>query len=292
MSRLFSELQRLYAADRGAPGAAPDTARATAPPETAPPAAAPVPPLVDARGRVRALVLELARPADWTALSAVWHGVQVDLALPPPAIAVNGRDGYQLWFSLAEPLPAAQAAHWLAALCRRYLGEVDARRLACFPAIDGDAPAGPRHAVPVPAPQAQPGRWSAFVAPDLAAVFADEPWLEGSPNLEGQAELLSRLASIAPEDLQRALDRLTPAATVAATDPPTGAATGVAAAARPAAAAPLAADPACASARGPAAPPGGWQDPRDFLRAVMNDAAAPLGQRIEAARALLAGPAR
>ena len=30
----------------------------------------------------RALVLELARPADWGQLAAVWRGVQADLELP------------------------------------------------------------------------------------------------------------------------------------------------------------------------------------------------------------------
>lgn len=56
-------------------------------------------------GVVRALVLELARPADWGLLSPVWRGLQTDLALPAPAVMVSGVDGYQLWLSLAEPVP-------------------------------------------------------------------------------------------------------------------------------------------------------------------------------------------
>ena len=64
MSRLPQEWQRLYAVSAPSTG---DTAS---------------PLLADAQGRVRAAVVELARPADWAALSAVWQGVQADLGLP------------------------------------------------------------------------------------------------------------------------------------------------------------------------------------------------------------------
>ena len=67
-------------------------------------------------GTVRAMVLELVRPADWTLLSTLWRGVQTDLELPAPAIAVSGIDAYRLWFSLAEPASAAQARAFLEAL--------------------------------------------------------------------------------------------------------------------------------------------------------------------------------
>ena len=43
----------------------------------------------------------------------------------------------------------------------------------------------------VPQLQAETGRWSAFVAPDLAAVFGDEPVLDIPPGDEAQAELLA-----------------------------------------------------------------------------------------------------
>ena len=62
---------------------------------------------VDAEGRVRALVIQLARPADWQPLAEVWMGVQTELGLPAPAIAVNGKDGMQLWFSVAAPVRTA-----------------------------------------------------------------------------------------------------------------------------------------------------------------------------------------
>ena len=45
----------------------------------------------------------------------------------------------------------------------------------------------------IPAEPDRPEHWSAFVAPDLAHIFNDTPWLDLPPNLEGQAELLARL---------------------------------------------------------------------------------------------------
>lgn len=169
MNRLQAELKRLYALD-------------------------------DAPGQVRAMVLSLSRPADWEALSAMWRGVQADLALPAPAIAVSGIDGYQIWFSLLEPLPAAQAMAFLDALRLRYLRGIAAERVGLMV----DAPV-------VPALQAPTGNWSAFVATDLAPVFADTPWLDIPPSPDGQADLLSRLASIKRADFQQALERLSPA---------------------------------------------------------------------------------
>ncbi len=70
-------------------------------------------------GAVRAALLELSRPARWGELAAVWQGVQADLDLPAPAIAVSGVDGMQLWFSLAEPVAASQAVALLKALRQR-----------------------------------------------------------------------------------------------------------------------------------------------------------------------------
>ena len=121
------------------------------------------------------MVLELARPADWASLSAVWGGVQVDLTLPVPAIAVNGRDGCQLWFSLLEPVLVTQAEAFLDALRRRYLGDIAPVRVAMLPALDTASAGPPRHARPVPALQADSDLWSAFVASDLAPMFVDEP---------------------------------------------------------------------------------------------------------------------
>jgi hypothetical protein len=114
--------------------------------------------------------------------STVWRGVQTDLELPAPAIAVSGVDGYQLWFSLAEPVSVAQASAFLEALRGRYLSQVAPGRLAMRPAVDAASPDNIRHALLVPALQPATGQWSAFVAPDLAAIFAEEPWLDLPPN--------------------------------------------------------------------------------------------------------------
>lgn len=214
MNRLQSELQRLYgdAAEGG--------------------------------GEVRALVLELARPADWDALGQVWRGVQVELQLPAPAIAVSGTDGMQLWFSLQRPVNATRAADFLARLQRRYMAGIAPGRIK----VAMQPPA-------VPAQHAATGNWSAFVAPDLAPVFVDTPWLDIPPGIEGQADLLARLESIKPAAFDAAMQALQPAS------------------------APVAASPASA--------PAACDEPRQFLLRVMNDDSVDLALRIEAAKALL-----
>ena len=228
MTRLQAELHRLYL---------PHTvAGQLAEPEASS--------LIDDQGRVRAAVLELARPADWPALAAVWRGVQADLNLPAPAIAVNGLDGYQLWFSLSEPVPADQATAFLDALRRRYLADIAPQRVGLKPAVG-----------PLTPSQTQSGQWSAFVAADLAPVFADEPWLDTPPSPEGQADLLCRLASIKGADFRASLDGLGVSTTAPAVTRPT--------------------------------PTGAGLDPKQFLLDILNDDTVALGLRIEAAKALL-----
>ena len=261
MNRLQLALHRLYIPP--APGGA----------ETAPTDAS----LVDAQGHVRAMVLALARPADWAVLAKVWHGVQADLGLPAPAIAVAGQDGYQLWFSLATPLPAAQAAAFLEALRLRYLGDIQPLRVTAMPALAALSAAAVQHARLVPAEQATSGLWSAFVAPDLAPVFSDQPWLDSAPNLDGQANLLGRLASIQADDFAQALDHLRPAAPAAMAQ--------AAPAPAPIPADPLDADHGQVKPR--PAPAGGWRDPQHFLLDVINDDSVAMGLRIAAASALL-----
>ncbi len=224
MTRLQTELERLYLA---APAS-----------------------LADAQGRVRALVLEAVQPASWDRLSAVWQGVQAELELPAPAIAVSGTDGVQLWFSLEAPVAAAQGHAFLDALRRRWLADLAPARVRLLP-----DPAAPlRHAAHVPALLAE-DQWSAFVAPDLAAVFADTPWLDVEPGEDGQAALLHGLHPIKPAAFAEALAHLR----APAQDAP----------------APAPASPAHAD------------DPRAFLLRVMNDETVDLALRIEAAKALL-----
>ena len=239
MNRLQSEWYRLYQPD--APGK--DAGE---------------PGLIDAGGQVRAMVLEVAGPADWEAVARVWQGVQVDLDLTAPAIAVSGIDGHQLWFSLLEPVPVAQAHAFLDAVRMRYLGDIAPERVRLLPAIEA---AVPRHAGTVPALQAQSGCWSAFVAPDLAPMFADTPWLDIEPSQDGQADLLSGLQCIKSADFRKALERLGPVTTPATTD-----------------AGPVATGSASKYA---------CSDPRRFLLDVMNDDAVALELRVEAAKALL-----
>jgi hypothetical protein len=189
-------------------------------------------------GRVRTLVLELAAPGSWERLSGAWRGVQADLHLPAPGIAVSGVDSIQLWFSMEDPVPAAEAAEFLPALCRRYLEGVAAERVRLDPPQPG-----------MPPRETAPGRWSAFVAADLASLFTDEPWVDMPPSADAQAELLAGLHAIKTADFRRALEQLRPA-------------------------------PGAESAAAP-------QDPRRFLLGVMNDPAVDLHLRIEAAKALL-----
>jgi hypothetical protein len=231
MNRLQSELQRLYL---------------LAPSDTA---------LISERGELRAMVLELARPADWEALSQVWRGVQADLDLPAPAIAVSGTDGLQLWFSLEQPVSGSRAAAFLSLLRSRYLAGIAPARLRAMPSA-----AGPSWQAPlVPAQQAATENWSAFVAPDLAPVFADTPWLDIPPGIDGQADLLARLKPIKPAALDEAMRRLQPADAPLPESPPSGA--------------PLGDRPGV--------------DPKQFLQQVLNDETVALALRIEAAKALL-----
>lgn len=246
MNRLQGELQRLYLPASAAPT---DTGSAAG---------------------VRAMVLEVARPTSWSELGAPWQGVQEDLQLPAPAIAVSGSQACQLWFSLLEPVPAEQAQAFLAALRRRYLGAVPPERVRLLPAAQGPGAASIEHVLPVPPAQVAPERWAAFVAPDLAPLFVAEPWLDHPPGADAQAELLSRFESIRPEAFARAWAQLAASETAAAAPPP-GSALVVTA--------PV---PALAPA-----PIGEALDPRRFLLAVMHDPAVDLQLRVEAAKALL-----
>jgi len=226
----------------------------------------------------RLALLELAKPADWRALGAVWRGVQADLGLPAPAIAVSGRDGFQLWFALAEDDLAPQAAEFLQALCRVYLPALkpseQAARLRLWPRASqsaGDAPTLPPQLVAA-------GQWSAFVAPDLAPVFSEEPWLDTEPGPDAQADVLARLACISRSQLSAALVQLNGVAGAQPSVPESEP--------RPAAASPA---PPLALGE-----PVLEQDPRAFLLRVMNDTQQPMALRIEAAKALLpgAGPSK
>ena len=236
MNRLQSELHRLYGAS------SPD--------------------------QIRAMTMELSYPADWVVLSKVWRGVQADLQLPAPAIAVSGTDGLQLWFSLQDPVGAPRAAAFLAQLRARYLAGIAPARLRLNPSATEPFCAVP----PVPQHQASTGHWSAFVAPDLAPVFADTPWLDIQPGDDGQADLLARLESIRPAALDAAMQSLAPVV-------PDSESSGLSGAPLPGTGADLRLREPAGDA--PAV------DPTRFLQQVLNDETLPLALRIEAAKALL-----
>jgi hypothetical protein len=255
MNRLQSELHRLYL-----PAAAAGSS-------TAADAAS----LIDAGGLVRAMVLELVRPANWEALSKVWRGIQLDLELPAPAVAVSGSDGLQLWFSLSEPVSVPRAHAFLECLRLHFLPDIAPPRVRQWPVADASAPGRALHTRLVPEQQEQTGNWSAFLAPDLAPVFADTPWLDVAPSTEGQADLLARLDSIELPAFEAAVQRLKPAT------PPPGAPESMRTDAG--------LDPTPTTPTSAARP-----DPKHFLLQVMSDDTVPLALRIEAAKALLPYP--
>ena len=174
---------------------------------------------------------------------------------------VSGVDGYQLWLSLAEPVPLAEAAAFLEALRRHYLAEVAPQRIRLTPALA--APAS-QPALPVPSQQLATGYWSAFVAPDLAPIFADEPWLDQPPSPEAQASVLAGLQSIKAAAFAAALARLRPVAPTKRPSEP----------------------PSHVTSCGPVATRERLL-PKAFLLAVVQDPAVALDLRIEAAKALL-----
>lgn len=223
-------------------------------------------------GHVRVLVLALGGPADWAALVPLWRGVQADLKWPEPAVVVNGRGAFELWFSLVEALPQDEAARILARLQHRYLGGVRADRVHAWPGDDeaGELPGCPPFAV-------GPERWAAFVTPDLPAVFGDDPALDFEPGADAQAELLARLRPVSAAELRRALAALDEAGE------PAVAPHGAAASPTPKQLTP----PLISSVTAAIGP---CNDPRAFLTAVMNDTTVALALRIEAAKGLLQKP--
>lgn len=280
MNKLITELQRLYFL----PGQQWLSQQADAGGKPADPAAGALTPavvasglagersialeLVGADGMARTMLVNFAKPGDWEQVANLFRAVQDELDLPAPAISVSGQKGYRLWFSLAEPVAAAQAGGFLDALRRKYLADIPVAHLALRPAAEQTV------TKLVPALHTATGKWSAFIDPSLGAMFVDEPGLDMAPNMGRQADLLAGLKSIKTGDFQRALSALqTPAE----------------------------------SATSPGSPPmersssplgsgrtrtglnvgSNYSDPKSFLLAVMNDPSASARQRIKAAKALL-----
>ncbi len=207
----------------------------------------------------RCLSIILQRPSDWPALETLMRALQEDLDLPAPALSVDGH-GLRLWLSLAEPLDPATGNALLDALCQRYLADIPASRRQTVSHCPPDLP---------PQILIADERWSAFIDPTLGSLFQDDAWLDLPPRDEQQAELLARCRPISPAEWAHAWQVLfaTPM--------------------------PSTANDASAPPMEPVAPEeklqttASYDDPRDFLRVVMNDPKVSLAWRIEAAKALL-----
>jgi len=231
--------------------------------------------LVGLAGTVRTLIVCFRKSGDWSEAAKLHDLVQRELELPAPAVVVSGSDGFQLWFSLAEPVPVDQAFAFLAGLRERYLGHLPETALAFHP--QPGAMAGQELAL-FPALCESTGRWSALIDPSMGSMFLEQAGLDMAPNPDRQADLLATLESIKAGDFARALDSL---------QAPDEAPAGVAASAacseygETSSSAPLRDLPREQGLTGR------FDSPRAFLLAVMNDEAAPLPQRIEAAKALL-----
>ena len=159
--------------------------------------------LVTGSGLARALVLEFGGKgggeAHWSALCTIANAVQHELDLPAPAVSISGT-AFQLWLSLATPVPAAQARQFVQLLRATFLP----------PSADILAVAPPAYVEQAALPPClQPsGKWAAFIHPSMGAAFVDEPGLDMSPPPAAQLGFLESLRSINPAQFAQALAKL------------------------------------------------------------------------------------
>ena len=263
MNKLFAELQRLYFL----PAQALQDLDADSEPDAIK--------LAEQGGMVRAMVLGFERAVDWEHAATLYQAVQEDLELPAPAVSVSGSEGYQLWFSLAEPVPAERARLFLNALHRTYLHDVRPAHLRFWPDADASLPAEPSVLKLPPALHETTGNWSAFIDPGMGSMFIEEPGLGMAPTMDRQADLLAGLKSMKTNAFERALDVLrTRSEAVAIPSELT-------------AARPQDSGSPVAPIRSTLSVGSNFVAPKSFLLAVMNDSSASADHRIEAARALL-----
>ena len=114
-------------------------------------------------GLTRALVLEFGGKgggeAHWSALCTIANAVQHELDLPAPAVSISGT-AFQLWLSLATPVPVAQARQFVQLLRSTFL-PASTDILAAAPPADVEQVALP--------PCLQPsGKWAALIHPAWA----------------------------------------------------------------------------------------------------------------------------
>lgn len=265
MQRLFAQLQRLFLLPAAPAWTAESLQQAVACGDAGLTLSA------DAAGSTRTLVIGFSRARDWDSAAALLATLTDTLGLRRPALAIDGVCGYQLWLSLAAPIPVAEAQAWWQALKAQYLSELPDTALMFFP---GEGSLAAISAVPViPARIGAAERWSAFIDPNLGGLFRDEPWLEMPPGDEAQADLLAGCTAISAAEFAHSQAALQTA--TAAT------------AAKVAAAADAAALAAQREAEKPLQQVAAYADPKDFLLALMNDGNARPEIRVEAAKALL-----
>ena len=228
-------------------------------------------------GMARAMVVGFERAIDWEYAAKLYQTVCKDLELPAPAISVSGSDGYQLWFSLAEPLPIEQVRLFFNALRCVCLQDVAPGYLRFWPEAETLIPVEPSLVNLPPALDENSGKWSAFIDPCMGSMFVEEPGLEMAPTMDQQANLLSGFKSIKANDFRRALSALQ-AQVEAALTLSDQAATRLQERAQ---------SPNTYASSSLSNISGYFSDPKSFLLAVMNDSSAPTDHRIEAAKALL-----
>ncbi len=159
--------------------------------------------LVSERGLARALVLEFGGKgggeAHWSALCTIANAVQHELDLPAPAVSISGT-AFQLWLSLATPVPIAKARQFVQLL----------RSIFLPASTDILAVAPPDYVTQAALPPClQPsGKWAAFIHPSMGAAFVDEPGLDMPPPPAAQLGFLESLRSINPGQFAQALAKL------------------------------------------------------------------------------------
>lgn len=222
----------------------------------------------------RALILQLCKPSEWSSLAVLWHAFVSEWGMPAPAIAVNGRDGIQLWFSLTRPASSSRCERFLLALRDRFLDGLPQDRVSWYPSSKPLSEHGDSMFTAVPACTSGTDHWSAFVTRDLAAVFGDEPWVDVPPVRDQQAEILSRLSPMTRAQMDFVLEQLDATNSLGRKDAATYIEERFDGSDR----------------RNGMGPLSEWRGPAEFLWAAMNNTSLPMGERIEAAKALLPYP--
>lgn len=215
MQRLLSELRRLFPlpieaqAEGAAPGAG--SASSALQRQLAGEGGLELQP-VEAQGCTRLLgfgfhgVARGQGAAHCAAMLQLARWLMEELGLPEAAFSVNGRDGFDLWLPLAAPVPVSEAHEFVQRLQALHLHELQQVHLR--PAAPQPAAAGGESLRLPPGLYPDSGLWSVFIAPGLAPSFTEEAGIDIAPNLDKQAELLSRLRPVEPEEFTRALQRL------------------------------------------------------------------------------------